>query len=140
MKKIDNIGNLPRHMVAFAKSLGGTFSEVPSTEFYEMSSIDEFEKNATEVGYEIVPTVDTSTGRGFLVGFDITEPKRIVTLHSYCQMKIYFVSCTDTDIKSWTRKILSHRDDQQRDMRSRRDTAQEAKRRKKPITVRSYDD
>lgn len=140
MKEILNRGNLPRHMAAFAQSLGGTFSDVPSTEFYEMSSIDEFEKKASEVGYEVVPTADTETDRGFLVGFQVTEPKKIVTLHSYAQLKIYFVECSAKEIETWTKKIISHRLAQQADMRDRRGKAQEAMRKKRPLNVRRNDD
>ncbi len=121
MNKIENVGNLPNHMQAFAKQLEGNLSSAPSTEFYEMSSVQEFESKAVEIGYEIVPTVDTSTGRGFLVGFDVTEPKRIATLVDYSTLKIYFKECSDVEIKEWITKMKRHRDEQQAEMFKKRE-------------------
>lgn len=124
MKEITNVGNLPRHLQAFAKELGGAFAGVAGTEFYEMNSVDEYEKKAMEVGYECIPTVDQSTGRGYLVGFEATEPKRIVTLQNYSQLKIYFVECTEQQVTEWTEKIQEHRELQQEDMFERRNRAE----------------
>jgi len=134
MKKIEAIGNLPNHMKAFAKPLEGLLSDGQSTIFYEMSSISEFEINATEIGYEIVPTIDQETGRGFLVGFDVSEPKRIATLLNYSSLNIYFVECSDTELKVWIDKMKMHRDAQQNDMFQRRETTNSQ--RKKNIKVR----
>jgi hypothetical protein len=121
MRQIDNVGNLPAHLQAFARQLGGQLSKAASTEFYEMSSVSEFEKNASEIGYEIVPTVDTTTGRGFLVGFDVTEPQRIATLVDYSTLKIYYIECSDETIKEWIAKIKKHRDMQQAAMYERQE-------------------
>jgi len=121
MKKIETVGNLPNHMKAFAKQLEGQLSGGQATEFYEMSTIAEFEKNATEIGYEIVPTVDQETGRGFLVGFDVSEPQKIATLVDYSCLKIYFVECSDSELNEWVRKMKEHRDAQQAEMFRRRE-------------------
>jgi len=121
MIRIENIGNLPNHMQAFAKQLEGQLSNAPSAEFYEMESIAEFESKAVEIGYEIVPTIDTSTGRGFLVGFDVTEPKKIATLVDYSTLKLYFKECSDNEIKQWIAKMKEHRDAQQAEMFRRRE-------------------
>lgn len=122
MQKIENIGNLPAHLQAFIGKIGGLFSRVPLTEFYKMDSVQELETNATEIGYEITPTIDTSTSRGFLVGFDVTEPKKIVTLVSYATLRIYFVETDDSTIRDWTQKIRSHHDMQQNEMYIKRET------------------
>lgn len=121
MRKIENKGNLPNHLQAFARELGGQLANAPNTEFYEMSSVSEFESKASEVGYEIVPTIDSETGRGFLVGFDVTEPQRITTLVDYSTLKIYFKECSDADINQWIEKIKKHRDMQQVAMFERRE-------------------
>lgn len=122
MKRIENIGNLPNHMQAFAKQLEGQLSNAPSTEFYEMESVAEFESKAVDIGYEIVPTIDASTGRGFLVGFDVTEPQRIATLVDYSTLKLYFKECSDSEIKQWIAKMKEHRDTQQAEMFRRRES------------------
>jgi len=131
MNKILNVGNLPKHLQIFLKEIGGQLSEITTTEIFEMSSIDEFEKGAAglldkDISYEIVPPmVDTSTDRGFLVGFEISEPKCIVTLQSYSKLSIYFIECTSEQVKSWTKKIIQHRKQQEEEMRTR----------KKPTTI-----
>lgn len=121
MRRIENKGNLPAHLQAFARQLGGQLSSAADTEFYEMSSVSEFEKNASEVGYEIVPTIDNSTGRGFLVGFDVTEPQRIATLVDYSTLKIYYIECSDAVINEWIAKMKAHRDMQQAAMYKRQE-------------------
>lgn len=123
MKRIRNKGNLPNHLQVLANQLGGRLSGASDTEFYEANSIKEFESKASEIGYEIIPTIDTSTGKGFLVGFDVSAPEKIATLLDYSTLKIYFVSGTDKDIESWTKKIRQHRLDQQEDMRRRQEEA-----------------
>jgi len=126
MRRIYTAGNLPKHLSLLAKSLGGILSKTDHTEFYEMTNIDEFEKAAAgelkdDIKFEIVPpTVDMSTGRGFLVGFQVEEPKKIVTLQSYVTMKVYFIECSSSDVIAWTDKIRSHRQQQEEDMRQRR--------------------
>jgi hypothetical protein len=133
MKKIENVGNLPNHLQVFDKELQGQLSTAQDTEFYEIKTIEEFEKNAPEVGYEIVPTIDESTGRGFLVGFDVTEPKRIATLLDYSTLMIYFTECSDIEIKSWINKMKEHRQEQQTEMFIRREKAQNVMRSKNKL-------
>jgi len=135
MKRITNIGNLPNHLQLFAKQLGGVLSEC-DTEFYEINYINEFEKKAVEIGYEIVPAVDTSTGRGFLTGFSAEEPKDIITLVSYVKLKIYFVECTRQEIEEWTLKIREHRDMQQDNSIERRIKNQKEKNKKNPLIIK----
>jgi hypothetical protein len=130
MNKIANRGNLPPHLALFAKVLGGNIPDSMSTEFYEMESIREFETKAVDVGYEIVPAMDESTKRGYLVGFEAEEPQKIITLVEYAKLKIYFVECDEPTFNSWIKKIKSHREEQQIDMRNRRAKAQ-AKRNKR---------
>lgn len=122
MRKIDFKGNLPPHIAIFAKQLGGIYSQVKGTEFWEASSINEFEKKASEIGYEIIPTIDGSTDRGFLVGFD-SEDSQIVAPggEQYSKLKMYFIEITPEELKSWDRKIRSHREQQQNDMRDRQE-------------------
>lgn len=135
MKRILNKGNMPKHLQVLATQMGGKLSNVAGTEFYEAKTIAEFEKNASEIGYEIVPTVDTSTDRGFLVGFSVSSPERIATLLDYSSLKIYYVECSAKEIEEWTRKIQQHRRDQEEDMRQRRTTSQESKKRKNPLKI-----
>jgi len=120
MKKIENVGNLPKPLQVFARALGGIMSSTELTEFNEMESIKEFELKAVDIGYEITPpAIDASTGRGFLVGFSAEKPKHIETLNSYAKLKIYFVEASEDAIKEWTKKISAHREMQQEDMRLR---------------------
>jgi hypothetical protein len=122
-KKIESQGNLPRHLKVLAKQLGGTYSKSYS-EFFETSSIAEFEKSAYEIGYEIVPTIDTESGRGFLVGFSVSDPKRVSTFDSYVKLDIYFVACSSKEVEEWTKRIKKHRLAQEKDMQRRRTKAQ----------------
>ena len=124
MRRITHKGNLPNHLKVLATQLGGRLKSVADTEFYEANSITEFENRAQELGYEIVPTVDTSTGRGFLVGFDVKAPEKVATLLDYSSLQIYFRECSASEIEAWTKKIKEHRNDQQFDMRERREKAQ----------------
>lgn len=135
MKRIETEGNLPPHLRAFAKQLGGQLSNA-STEFYEAESVSEFELKATEIGYEIVPTIDGSTGRGYLVGFDVTEPQRIATLVDYSTLKLYFKECSDTEIKQWIEKMKEHRDAQQADMFRRRGNTQLNRQQRRALKLR----
>lgn len=123
MRRIIHKGNLPKHLQVLAKELGGRLSSQTETRFYEASSISEFEKGAVDIGYEIIPTVDTETGRGFLVGFDVSTPQRIATLLNYASLQIYYIECSPQEVEEWTKKIKSHREDQQDDMRMRRERA-----------------
>jgi len=127
MKRINFRGNLPSHIGIFAKKLGGIFSKVKDTEFWEATSIDEFEKNASEVGYEIIPTIDASTDRAYLVGFD-AEDSQVVSVDgdSYSQLKMYFIEITPAELKAWDKKIRAHRDAQMEDMRLREGQSQKA--------------
>lgn len=129
MKKIDSRGNMPPHVALFARELTGAMSGQEETEFWEASTVEEFEKNAAEIGYEIVPSVDSSTDRAFLVGFHVEEPKHVVTLTSYAKLKMYFVELTVTQYREWAKKIAQHRLDQQKDMFDRRERAQKARNR-----------
>lgn len=120
MNKIEHKGNLPSVLSHFAVKLSTEFSGEKETEFWECSSISEFEKNAEEVGYEITPTMDMSTGRGYLVGFAAEEPKEIKTLKNYMQLKMYFIELDSTEFNSWVNKIKHHRELQQQDAYLRR--------------------
>jgi hypothetical protein len=86
-----------------------------------MSTIKEFEDKAVEIGYEIIPTLDKSTNRAYLVGFDVTDPKTIITLHSYAKITMYFIEITSAELRQWDAKIRSDRLDQQEDMRNRQE-------------------
>lgn len=136
MKKISFKGNLPKHMQLFAKQLGGVFNNVKGTEFWELSSISEFEKKASEVGYEIIPTIDGSTDRAFLVGFD-AEDSEVVSAGGeyYSQLKMYFIEITPEELRAWDKKIKSHREDQVKDMRARQEINKKEKK-LKAITKR----
>lgn len=116
MKKIYTKGNMPSHIAAFARQLQGSLSGQKETEFYEASSIEEFEKKASELGYEIIPAADMSTERAYLVGFDVEESKIVGPGGSlYAQLKMYFVECTQEEFEKWVKKIKNHRDLQQED-------------------------
>lgn len=116
MKRVEHKGNMPNHVAVFAKQLSGQFAGNKETEFWEMSSVDEFEKNASDIGYEIIPAMDMETNRGFLVGFDVEESE-ITSLggQNYVQLKMFYVECTEEEFKAWNRKIKLHRDQQQDD-------------------------
>jgi hypothetical protein len=123
MKKIITKGNMPTPVQAFARQLTGVFAGQKETEFWEASSITEFEKNASEIGYEIVPAMDNSTGRGYLVGFSVEDSKIIRTNGTYAQLKMYFIEVSTGDFNAWVKKIKQHRDEQQLDMRIRQGKA-----------------
>lgn len=116
MKRIYQVGNMPGHVAAFAQQLGGQLSGLKDTEFWEAANIEEFEKNAHEIGYEICATADQETGRGFLVGFDVVDSEIISPDGTeYAQMKMYFIEITSTELKDWTAKMKLHREQQQDD-------------------------
>lgn len=135
MKRILNKGNLPKHLQVLATELGGKLAKSDRTEFYEAKTITEFEKDAATTGYEIVPTIDNSTGRGFLVGFAVSAPERVVTLLDYSALTIYYVECTDKEVEEWTKKIQQHRKDQEADMRRRREKSQAKNKEKNPLKI-----
>jgi len=120
MKKIEHKGNLPPHVAVFAQQLQGKFSGQKETEFWEASSISEFEKNASEVGYEIVPAMDMSTNRAYLVGFDVVDSVFIGFNENYAQLKMYFIEITPSEYNAWVKKIRSHREEQELDAYLRR--------------------
>jgi len=120
MKQIYNKGNLPGHVAAFAKQLTGVWSGQKETEFWEASSITEFEKNASEIGYEIVPALDGATNRGYLVGFAVEESKLVSLGNDYAQLKMYFIEVSLADFNAWVKKIKLHREEQQIDMAFRK--------------------
>jgi hypothetical protein len=121
MKRIQNRGNLPNHMQVFARQLTGIFTSEKETEFWEASNITEFEKNASEIGYEIIPAMDMSTNRGFLVGFDVTDSNIVSVGESYVQLKMYFVEVSGSEFKAWVKKINEHRALQQMDAALRKE-------------------
>ena len=125
MTSIETKEDLPSHIQIFAKVMQGQLEDMPSTKFYEAESVDDFERSAHEIGYEIVPTLDQSTGRGFLVGFSTTEPKLIVTGLTGIGLNMYFIEVDETQFNAWTDKIKDHRDQQEQDMLRRRAVAQE---------------
>lgn len=121
MNKIEHKGNLPPHISLFAKQLTGIFSGQKETEFWECTSITEFEKNASEIGYEIVPAMDMVTERAYLVGFDVTDPEIITIEDQYTQIKMYFIEVTVSEFNAWVKKIKAHRADQQLDAALRKE-------------------
>lgn len=123
MRKLEHKGNMPNHIAAFAKQLQGSLAGQKETEFWEASSISEFEKNASEIGYEIVPAMDMSTGRAYLVGFDVEESPIQGINQSYAQLKMYFIEVSAPEFSSWVRKIKEHRADQELDHAIRKGTA-----------------
>jgi len=132
MKKIENKGNLPKHLQLFATASQGIFSGLAQTEFYEMSSISEFERTASgqanpDIKFEIFPTIDTSTNRGFLIGFDASTPETIATLTQYSYLKIYFVETASSEINIWIEKIKRHRDEQMEEAKARKKRFQDSK-------------
>lgn len=128
MRKIENRGNLPSNIALFAKELSGWNIGNKETEFYEMSSIDEFEKKAVEIGYEIVPALDSKTDRAFLVGFEVTEGSQTIIMSSeYFQLKMYFIELSTSEFNSWHKRITQDRIDQQIDMYTRRENRNKPK-------------
>lgn len=124
MKEIFNKGNLPKPLQTFAAQLGGRYSDLASTKFFEMSSVDEMEKAACgqldeNIKFELVPAYDNTTNRGFLVGFETTEPTTIV-ITEYVGFKIYFIELSESEYNSWVKKINMHRELQQKEMFERR--------------------
>jgi hypothetical protein len=122
MKKIDNIGNLPKNVGAFAVQLKGVLIGQKETEFWEAANITEFEKQASEIGYEIVPAMDMATGRGYLVGFDVEESPIKGINQSYAQLKMYFIEVSLAEFTSWVKKIKEYRADQELDSAIRKGT------------------
>ena len=122
MKRILTIGNLPKHMQVMAKETGGRLSKVAQTQFFEANSISEFEKKAVEIGY-------------VLVGFDVTEPKRVATLVDYSQLMMYFVECSEKEVIAWTDRIKNDRRLQEADMRKRREKSQASKMANYPLKI-----
>ena len=128
MKRIHNKGNMPSHIALFAKKVGGVgFSNVKDTEFWEAANIDEFEKKASEIGYEIIPAIDNSTERAFLVGFD-AEDSVIVGPggQSYSALRMYYIEITREELKTWDKKIRMHRKLQQEEMSQRQELTKKA--------------
>ncbi|MCK9428992.1 MAG: hypothetical protein M0R17_03140 [Candidatus Omnitrophica bacterium] len=111
---------MPNILKIFAQELKGKLSGNKETEFWEASSISEFEKNASEIGYEIVPTMDASTDRCFLVGFNAEESPIVGVNQFYAQLKMYFIEVTVEQFNSWVAKIKQHRLDQEQDAFLRR--------------------
>ena len=120
MNQIFNRGNLPGHVAAFAKQLTGVYSGQKETEFWESTSVSEFEKQASDIGYEIVPCMDGATNRCYLVGFSAEESKIVSIGNDYAQLKMYFIEVTPAEFSSWVKKIKAHRDEQQIDMAYRK--------------------
>lgn len=128
MRKIEHKGNMPDVIGAFAFKLGGIYSNVKETEFWEASSISEFEKSASEIGYEIIPAIDGSTKRAFLVGFDAEDSVIVSTDgQQYSQLKMYFIEVSTEEFNTWDKKIKSHREDQLNDMSRRREINEAAR-------------
>lgn len=121
MKQIFTKGNMPSPIAAFARQLQGNLIGQKETEFWEASSITEFEKNASEIGYEIVPAMDMSTSRGYLVGFSVDESPIVGVGQSYAQLKMYFIELSLSDFNAWTKKIKQHRLDQELDASIRKE-------------------
>lgn len=122
MKRIYHKGGMPAHVQAFARQLTGKLSGQKETEFWEMSSITEFEKNASEIGYEIIPAMDMNTNRGYLVGFEAIESVIVGPLDSYVQLKMYFIEVSEGEFKNWVKKIKEHRAMQEEDYHIRKGT------------------
>jgi hypothetical protein len=125
MKKILNRGNLPRHLQLFAKQTEGVLTNVAQTEFYEINNIDEFERTAAgladpDIRFEIFPTIDNSTDRAFLVGFEASSPEHIATMVDYAYLQIYFYEASKVEIQIWIDKIKLHREQQMQEMRARK--------------------
>lgn len=121
MEQIKTKDNLPPAVKAFCKELTGVLSGQKETEFWEASSIDEFEKNASDIGYEIVPSLDIEHNRAYLVGFSVEESEILTFNNQYMQMKMYFIEITPQEFKDWNDKIKFHRELQQRDYFERKD-------------------
>ena len=126
MKKLDHKGNMPNHIQYFAQQLQGKLIGQKETEFWEASSITEFEKNASEIGYEIVPAMDMATGRAYLVGFDVEESPIQGINQSYAQLKMYFIEVSAADFSAWVKKIKEHRADQELDSAIRKGTVKKS--------------
>ena len=122
MKRIYHKGGMPTPVAAFAVQLKGKFCGQKETEFWEASSISEFEKKASEIGYEIVPAMDMSTNRGYLVGFDVVDSPIVGLNESYAQLKMYFIELDNVSFNAWVNKIKQHRIDQQIDADLRKQT------------------
>lgn len=140
MRKIENIGNLPGHLQLFAKKFSGMYGAT-DTEFYEFNSVDEFEKAARgdlEEGtkFEITPAVDMKNDRTFLVGFDVSEPKRIVTLDFYASLKIFFIELSPEEFKKWAERITRDRQLQQQEMFDRRERIKRSRELREKLGVR----
>lgn len=131
MKRIYFRGSLPNPLQLFAKQIGTL--DIPDTEFWEMSSIEELEKKAVEIGYEIVPTKDMETERGYLVGLDAEEPKLIIGRNSAVKLKLYFIELEQAEFDQWVRKIKTHREQQLKDMQRRRTKIEKQRKKKSEI-------
>ena len=116
MKPIKNIGNLPKHLGIFAKTIGG----VDGAEFYECSNAKELEGLAKDKKCELTCTLDPNTDRGFLVGFDVKEDASLIiagaSIHT---MVIYFTELKGSDFKRYQKMLDKHRTLQEDAMRKR---------------------
>lgn len=138
MKQIFNQGNLPSHVAVFARALEGRLSSQKQTEFWEAANIAEFEKKAVDIGYEIIPTLDASTSRGYLVGFDVEDSIIVGPRDTYSQLKMYFVEVTAEEFKAWVKKINQHRKMQQEDYFKRKE--ENTRKKKKLLTKTTKED
>jgi hypothetical protein len=129
MRIIENIGNLPKSLQILAKSLGGT--SIPLAKFYECTNAKELENLAKDLKCELTATMDPSTSRGYLVGFDVSEEPSIIdrTLSVHC-LYIYFVELKAGDFTRYDNMLRQHKNDQQTDMLDRQIRKEEAIERK----------
>lgn len=131
MRKVDKVGGLPKHIQIFLKKVPGAFGDKLDTEIYEMQSISEFEKGAAgqideKIRYEIVPTHDNSTGRAFLVGFDVSDTNSDTDFTS-SKLMLYFIEITESEYTTWFNRIKNDKMLQIEEMAARRER-QERKR------------
>ena len=133
MRRVYQSGNMPNHVAAFAQQLTGMMSGQKETEFWEAANLEEFEKNASEIGYEIIPALDNETKRAYLVGFDVETDNNIYLADGslYAQLKMYFIELTTSQFKQWVAKIKEHRELQQEDYFIRKEKTDKQRQRAK---------
>lgn len=126
MNKIENRDNLPKHLRVFLQKMPDNFGDNIDTEIWEMSNIQEFERGAAglideKIKYEIIPTLDRSTDRAYLVGFDACDTSEVISDFYNSKLLLYFVEITTEQYHAWIKRIKEHRELQIEEMFNRQE-------------------
>jgi len=135
MKKIENHGNMPKALQLLAKDLAG----MAMSTVYECESALELENLARDKKCELTCTLDPTTERGFLVGFEVSDsPIATISGTSFLVLSVYFAELKESEYRSYKSTLSAHRNEQEDEMRARQSRAERrrAERMKKSYIVK----